>query len=173
MSQSDPARAALARVRAAAAARRGTGSAPARGPTLSSARPDDRDPQLLGRLLDGWVRSNDYGADLAVAGLVARWPDIVGEQIARHARVVSYEAVDGGHLLVQADSAEWALQLRYLEGELRRRIDDELGRGVVSAIDVRGPGRRSSGGRLRVRTGRRSPRTSSPWSGGALPPPPG
>lgn len=143
----------------AAAVRRGSNSGPGRSPTLSSAHPDDRDPQLLGRLLNGWVRSNGYGADLAVAGLVARWPQIVGEQIARHVQVLSYAVEpDGGRLVLQADSAEWALQLRYLSDGLRRRIDAELGAGMVRAIDVRGPGRSRPAGRWRVRTGRRSPR---------------
>lgn len=160
MSQSDPARAALARVRAAAL-RRGGGSGHGRSPTLSSPRADDRDPQLLGRLLDGWVGSNDFGADLAVAGLVARWQDIVGEQIARHVDVLSFATEPGGgRLVLQADSAEWALQLRYLSEKLRRRIDTELGAGVVTVIDVRSPRRRTGAGGWRVRTGRRSPRNN-------------
>lgn len=154
MTDPDPARAALARVRSASV-RRGNGPGPARVPKLSSAHPDDRDPQVLGGLLDRWVRGNDYAADLAVAGLVSQWDRIVGEQVAKHTRVVSF---DSGRLVLQADSAEWALQLRYLARQVRRRIDDELGAGIVGSLDIRGPGRRSAVGRWRVRTGRRSPR---------------
>lgn len=156
----DPALAALARVRAAAKGRRQQRQV--KPPTLSSAGPDDRDPQLLGGMLTRWVRGNGYSQELAVAGVAERWPDIVGPQIAQHAQVTGYEASDGGgELVVQADSQEWALQLRYLTSQLQQRIDDQIGAGVVTRITVKGPNRTTPGG-WRVRTGRRSPRQPAP-----------
>ena len=135
-------------------------------PTLSSAGPDDRDPQLVGDMLSRWVSGNDFGPALAVAGVAQRWQEIVGEQVARHVEVGEYRPVDGGgELVILADSQEWAVQVRYLTEQITRRIDEEIGPGVVTRLTVQGPGRRSSGG-WRVRTGRRSPRQAPP------PPPP-
>lgn len=160
---SDPAELALARVRSAAKTSREVRSRPRPAPTLSGSGPDARDPQLLGPALSGWVRSHGYGSELAVAGVAERWPLIVGPQIADHATVGGYTPLEkGGELLIEADSAEWAVQLRYLVGDIQRRIDEEIGSGVVTRLTVRGPGRRATPGGWRVRTGRRSPRQPAP-----------
>lgn len=161
----DPALAALARVRAASQ-KAGRSRRAVTPPTLSSAGPDDRDPQSVGDMLSRWVSVNDFGPALAVAGVAQRWQEIVGEQVARHVEVGEYRPSDGGgELVILADSQEWAVQVRYLTGQIARRIDEEVGPGVVTRLTVQGPGRRSSGG-WRVRTGRRSPRQAPP------PPPP-
>lgn len=162
----DPALAALARVRATSQRAQRSRRSPT-PPTLSSAGPDDRDPQLLGDMLSRWVSSNAFGPALAVAGVAQRWQTIVGEQVARHVEVGEYLPSDrGGELVIRADSQEWAVQVRYLTDQIARRIDEEIGPGVVTRLTVQGPGRRSSGG-WRIRTGRRSPRLDPP-----SPPPP-
>ena len=97
----------------------------------------------------------------------ARWQQIVGAHIAAHVSVGTFTPLDrGGELVVQADTQEWAVQLRYLVPQIQRRIDEEIGPGVVTRLEVRGPGRRGNNGGWRVRTGRRSPRLPAP-----LPPP--
>lgn len=162
----DPALAALARVRATSqrAARSRRAPTP---PTLSSSAPDDRDPQLLGDMLSRWVTGNAFGPALAVAGVAQRWQAIVGEQVARHVEVGEYLPSErGGELVIRADSQEWAVQVRYLTDQIARRIDEEIGPGVVTSLTVQGPGRRTAGG-WRIRTGRRSPRQAPP----AAPPP--
>ncbi|MEI2642214.1 MAG: DciA family protein [Candidatus Nanopelagicales bacterium] len=86
----DPALAALARVRMATSNRAKERYRPVVSPTLSSAVPDDRDPQLLGRCVDTWVRGNGYGHEIAVAGLADRWQAIVGPQVADHVSVQGF-----------------------------------------------------------------------------------
>lgn len=149
----DPALAALARVRASAR------SAPAQRratPQFSGSGSDGRDPVPLGQSLGRWIREHGYDAELAAAGLIGRWPQIVGEQVAAHVSVTSFtpDAAGGGTLTVQADSPEWAVQLGYLLGQLRQRIDAELGAGVVTRIEITRLDRRSPG-RWRARSGRR------------------
>lgn len=162
----DPAQAALARVRAAAKTARSRRQRRVVPTIMTGSGPDARDPQLLGPVLTGWIRGHGYNEELAVAGLDARWKQIVGPQIAAHVTVGTFTPLErGGELVVQADSQEWAVQLRYLVPQIQRRIDEEIGVGVVTRLDVRGPGRRGNGG-WRVRTGRRSPRVPAP------PPPP-
>lgn len=157
----DPALAALARVRAAAAGGSRERYRPVVPPTLSSATPDDRDPQLLGRCVDSWVRGHGYAHEIAVAGLADRWQAIVGPQVAGHVSVQGFTpGPQGGELVIVADAAEWAVQLKYLVPQIQRRIDEEVGPGVVARVIVRGPNRTTSGA-WRVRTGRRSPRNTS------------
>ena len=158
----DPALAALARVRSAAKAERTTRRRRVVPTTMTGSGPDARDPQALASCVTGWVRGNGYGAELAVAGVAAQWEQIVGSQVAAHVTVGEFTPSDrGGELVVQADSQEWALQLQYLIGQIQRRVDEEIGVGVVTRIVVRGPGKRAGGG-WKVRTGRRSPRLAPP-----------
>ncbi len=157
----DPALAALGRVRAAAQ-QAGRRRRPVTPPTMSSAGPDERDPQLLGGMLSQWIDGNDFATALAVAGVAQRWQQIVGEQVARHVSVGAFTPLErGGELVIEADSQEWEMQVRYLTDRISRRIDDEIGPGIVTRLVVRGPGRRVSGG-WTVRTGRRSPRLPPP-----------
>jgi len=66
--------------------------------------------------------------------LTARWDEIVGPDVALHARLVS---VHDGVATVAADSPPWAGQLRYLEAAIVERVEAVAGPGVVSAVRVR------------------------------------
>ena len=89
-----------------------------------AASPDDRDPQPLGRAVRRLVRERGWTDAAAVGGVVGRWAEIVGPEIAAHAVV---ERFDDGRLLVRASSTAWATQLRLMVGTMRARLDAELG----------------------------------------------
>lgn len=117
----------------------------------SGAGPDDRDPQEVKTVVDRLVAERGWKPDLDVAGAVARWPHVVGPQLAEHARAESFAQ---GVLVVRADSTSWATQLRLMAPQILARIAADIGNGVVTRIDVRGPsapswrhGRRSVPGR--------------------------
>lgn len=78
----------------------------------------------------GWERT------ASAAAVVGRWDQLVGADIAAHARPTSL--VDGQLVLV-AESTVWATQLRLLSGQLLARIAGEVGAGVVTRIRVHGP----------------------------------
>ncbi|GIG30579.1 hypothetical protein Cma02nite_31790 [Cellulomonas marina] len=102
----------------------------------SGAHPSARDPQpvaaTLGRLLDeaGWRQ------DVLVGGVVGRWADIVGPQVAEHCVV---ERFGGGELVVRTDSTAWAAQMRLLAPTLLGRLAQTVGEGVVVEVTVLGP----------------------------------
>ncbi|MGF1664247.1 MAG: DUF721 domain-containing protein, partial [Kineosporiaceae bacterium] len=122
---------------------------------MSGAGPGPRDPQLLGELASGIVHDAGWQDRIGVAGVMARWPEVVGADIAAHC---SPERFDDGVLVVRAETTAWATQLSYLTGDLRRRLADVVGDGVVHRIEVLGPAGPSwRRGRLRV-TGARGPR---------------
>ncbi len=119
---------------------------------MSGARPDGRDPQPFKASVDRLVSELGWQEAVAVGGAIGRWPAIVGEQIAQHARPLSF---DQGVLTVVADSTAWASQLRLLAPRLLVQLAAELGDGVVTRLVIKGPSAPSwNKGRIRTSDGR-------------------
>jgi predicted nucleic acid-binding Zn ribbon protein len=116
----------------AAAAKRRRDSADNR----SSSHPDARDPQPLALAVDRLVAERGWNDEVAVGGVVGRWAEVVGDDIATHCRPQSFTE---GVLTVQADSTAWATQVRLLIPTLMRRLAEAVGDGVVSKVVVLGP----------------------------------
>lgn len=166
----DLARTALGRARASAAAKGlRPGKAPLGGKTRaqewsetrtrrsgasarSGAWPDARDPQTLESSLGRLVGERGWEQPVAVGGAFGRWDVVVGPELAGHC---TPDTLKDGTLTVIAESTAWATQVRLLTAVLMRRIDEELGHGVVTKVVVRGPkgpswrkgGRSAPGGR--------------------------
>jgi predicted nucleic acid-binding Zn ribbon protein len=165
----DLARTALGRARAAAqakglrpgrtplggkGARFDDGKGPRRGDpsARSGAWPDARDPQSLENTLGRLVGERGWEQPVAVGGAFGRWDVVVGPELAGHC---APETLKDGTLVVRAESTAWATQVRLLTSHLVRRLDEELGHGVVTKVVVRGPqgpswrkgGRSAPGGR--------------------------
>ena len=137
----------------APAARRRSGSARRRTTTTSSgARPDDRDPQLLEQAMGRLIANHGWELDLKVQGVFGRWAELVGDEVADHC---TPETFDDGRLVVRTDSTAWATQLKLLAPTVVRRLNEELGHGTVTLIEVLGPHLPSwTKGRLSSRDGR-------------------
>ena len=106
------------------------------GAQISSARPDDRDPQRLTNTLGRLMRDQGWEVDVAVHGVMARWPSIVGPEMAEHCKPESY---DDTVLTVRTSSTAWKVQLDLLVPQLLFRLNAELGEGTVSQVKVLGP----------------------------------
>lgn len=118
---------------------------------LSGPGPDERDPQPLGPVVENLVRRHGWETPLQHQGVFARWAELVGTEVADHC---TPESLADGKLVVRTDSTAWATQLRLLAPTLVRRLNEQLGHGTVTVIDVLGPhlpswrkGPRSVGGR--------------------------
>lgn len=140
------AKAAVARARDAARAkgllpgRAGTArrrTRPAAGHDPGVVHGAGRDPQPLADTMDRLTAQLGWSQSLQVGGVVGRWREVVGEQIADHC---TPETFTEGALVVRADSTAWATQIRLLLPQLERRLADEVGEGVVTSIQVLGPG---------------------------------
>ena len=119
---------------------------------VSGAHPDDRDPQLLGSQVDRLVAEQGWALELRVRGVFARWPELVGADVGAHCTPESFA---DGKLVVRTDSTAWATQLGLLAPALVRRLNEELGDGTVTVINVLGPHLPSwSKGRRRTRDSR-------------------
>lgn len=122
---------------------------------VSGSHPDDRDPQLLDATLGRLVDDHGWELDLRVHGVLARWPDIVGPDIATHAQPESFA---DGKLVVRTTSTAWATELKLLAPNLVKRLNEELGHGTVLVIEVLGPHSPSWKKGLRSVRGGRGPR---------------
>lgn len=106
------------------------------GGGYSAAGADQRDPQRFGNLVRRLVADRGWEQTAAAAGVVSRWEEIVGRQIADHARPASLR---DGELVLVAESTAWATQLRLLVPRIQARLAAEAGAGVVKRIRVQGP----------------------------------
>ncbi|MBA3233768.1 MAG: DUF721 domain-containing protein [Propionibacteriales bacterium] len=109
---------------------------PAKGTQISGAHPDGRDPALVGALVDKLVTDSGWSTDVAVHGVFVRWPEVVGGEVASHCTPTSYT---DGKLSVRTDSTAWATQLKLLAPTVLRRLNEELGHGTVTYLEINGP----------------------------------
>lgn len=116
------------------AGRRGAAS-PKRRPA-GSITYTGRDPEGLGNVFSRLLSERGWKSPVAVGSVLARWDELVGQEIALHCRPESF---DGSTVLVRCDSTAWATQLRLISPMLIQRFDAELGSGVVTRISVLGP----------------------------------
>ncbi|SEC01432.1 Predicted nucleic acid-binding protein, contains Zn-ribbon domain (includes truncated derivatives) [Nocardioides exalbidus] len=151
----DLARAAARAAAASPGAPRARRRSPSRRRTFtksSGASPDDRDPQLLEQAMGRLIASHGWEVDLKVQGVFGRWGELVGSEVADHC---TPESFDDGRLAVRTDSTAWATQLKLLAPTIVRRLNEELGHGTVTLIDVHGPHLPTwTKGRLSSRDGR-------------------
>jgi len=105
-------------------------------PKASGAHPDERDPQLLDSTIGRLIADQGWGTDVRVHGVFSRWDAIVGREVAQH---VTPESFGEGRLVVRTDSTAWATQMKLLAPTAVRRLNEELGDGTVTVIEVLGP----------------------------------
>jgi predicted nucleic acid-binding Zn ribbon protein len=112
-------------------------------PTASGAHPDDRDPQLLDHTIGRLIADQGWGTDVRVHGVFSRWEHLVGHEVAQHCRPETFTPGDradgGGTLVIRTDSTAWATQMKLLAPTALRRLNEELGDGTVTMIEVLGP----------------------------------
>jgi predicted nucleic acid-binding Zn ribbon protein len=94
------------------------------------------DPQPLGAAIRRLLAEQGWQQQAAIGAAFGRWEQIVGAELAAHARP---DRLADGELVVLADSTAWATQLRLLAATLVRRLNAELGDGTVRRVRVRGP----------------------------------
>jgi len=98
-------------------------------------------PSELASLLDRVVRGMGAPGTDAVELVFNRWSDVVGGVLASRTRPVSLEQAT---LVLAADDPAVVSHVRWLEQDLLARLEELLGPGRVTAVEVRvaRPGRR-------------------------------
>ncbi|MFC9917226.1 MULTISPECIES: DUF721 domain-containing protein [Agromyces] len=95
-----------------------------------------RDPKPLGAAIDALTAQLGWTGALSQQELLSAWPEIAGEDIARHSEPI---AIEGGVLQVRCESTAWATQLRMMREELIRAILERHPRAGVDTIRFQGP----------------------------------
>lgn len=103
---------------------------------VSGSFPDERDPQLIDLTVGRMVEDRGWEVDLRVHAVFGRWAELVGAEIGAHS---TPESFDDGKLVVRTDATAWATQLKLLAPTVVRRLNEELGHGTVTLIEVLGP----------------------------------
>ena len=91
------------------------------------------DPVPIGDVVDALMREDVFSRGMPIATLARRWPELVGERLARATQPASLE---DGILLVRASDGPWGAQAKYLSEQIRERADAALGTGSVKAVRV-------------------------------------
>ena len=94
-------------------------------------------PQPLGDVFSKFIAQRGWKEPVAVGSVLADWSSIVGEQIAENAKVESFE---NATLVLRTSSTAWATQLRLLTPQLMHKFNEVLGTGVITKLDIKGPG---------------------------------
>ncbi len=88
----------------------------------------ERASRVLGKL------SLPQGTFTPEAMVCAAWAGAVGKKIAAHARAAKLVRT---HLIVEVEDAIWQRQLFVLRDQIRRKIEESVGGGVVEDIEFR------------------------------------
>ena len=113
---------------------------PARGAATMAgmaARPlpgDGPGPQPIGPALDAVMRGLGAPEASGVHLVFDRWAEVVGDGLAARTRPLK---IDGGRLVLAVDEPAIATHVRFLQAELLARLEELLGPGRVTALDLR------------------------------------
>ena len=94
----------------------------------------DDEPAPIATSLDRLLRSLHAPAARTVKTVFSEWPELAGPGLAAHAQPI---ALRDGELLVEVDDPAWASQLRWLEPELRTRLEALPGGPKIDRIRFR------------------------------------
>jgi predicted nucleic acid-binding Zn ribbon protein len=107
-------------------------------------------PLKVAEALARYLERSGLGERLDATSVVDEWPDRVGPAIAAVARPVS---VSNGVLFVAVDSSPWLMELRLMETDIRRRLNEGRETGRIQRIRF-------------VLDGGEEPPPPMPWRGG-------
>ncbi|RRR26548.1 DUF721 domain-containing protein [Schaalia georgiae] len=107
-----------------------------KNPGMAPMRTQYRRASSLGNVLSRMIRRNQWDTPTRMGSIMAMWPAIVGEDIAAHATIETFE---GHKLIVRCSSTAWAKNLHLYLPMIERRIAEEVGAGVVQQVVIRGP----------------------------------
>jgi predicted nucleic acid-binding Zn ribbon protein len=88
-------------------------------------------PLKVAEALAGYLKTSGLGERMEQAAAVDDWADRVGEKIAA---VTEPLHVSGGILYVGVRSSAWLMELRMMEGEIRRRLNEDRAGGRIRGI---------------------------------------
>lgn len=106
-----------------------------------------KEPRRLNELLGSMTSRLGIASPRVIAAVFEGWGSLVGEPLATHVRPVG---IRDGVLHLEADEPGWASQMRYLEGDVLRLVNERIAvpgdEAPVTAVSVRVANRRARRG---------------------------
>jgi len=93
-------------------------------------------PETLGEILARKLKSLGLYRKIKEVSVSDIWPDIVGEAVAAHTRVLRCE---NGKLFVKVDNPVWRHELIYQKPDFLRLLNVRLGEHIIDDIHFTGP----------------------------------
>jgi len=90
-------------------------------------------PKEVGFGVDRVMKHLHAPTPTVVEGVFARWPELVGEVIADHTRPAR---ITDGELVIEAESAAWVSELRWMSDEILHQIRTKLATDEVVSVSV-------------------------------------
>jgi len=113
---------------------------PARvGPKRSAGARGQRpagDLEPVGDVVSQVAAQQGWAGKVSLHMLAARWPELAGDVNAQHSQPAGLQ---GTVLTVRADSSTWASALKLVAPLLVAKINQAMGDGSVTAVEIRGP----------------------------------
>lgn len=94
-------------------------------------------PESIGNILGRVVGNETRETGDAVRGVFSVWDEAVGPAIAENARPKAYR---NGLLIVDVKSASWAQELTFLASEIQDKVNQALGKRLVTEIRFKAGG---------------------------------
>jgi len=101
---------------------------------------EGRDPKPIDATIAAILDESGWTDDVAIAGVTARWREVVGDAIADHCEEVAFA---DGVVRVRATTTAWATQLGTMSGHIRQLLNEAIGDDIVTDVTVVGPTGRS------------------------------
>ena len=95
---------------------------------------DGPGPRPVGQMLDAVMRGLGAPEASGVHLVFDRWAEVVGDGLAARTRPLK---IDGKRLVLAVDEPAIATHVRFLQAELIARLEQLLGPGRVTALDLR------------------------------------
>ena len=89
------------------------------------------DPEKIGGLILDALSRMGLADRIHKQSAVLSWSEIVGEDISKETKALK---IDNNTLVVKVYKAAWRQQLTFLKEELLKKVETQLGKGVVEDI---------------------------------------
>ena len=90
--------------------------------------------KTVGAAIKEWLRAQGLEDKVQEHSVPGYWPEVVGEAVARHAKV---ERIENGRLFVSVESASWRTEIMLRREDILARLNERLGAEIIKEIVVR------------------------------------
>ena len=89
--------------------------------------------QSLGSIINQWLRENNLEEKFRENSVPDYWIEIVGEAIARHAKL---ERVEHGRMVIRAENPSWKQEIITRREDIRANVNERFGAEVITDVFV-------------------------------------